>query len=369
MSAAVLFVLLASGSALGASFVRLNPLPGDSYTVADIMSGDGSTVLGRSFSASGASRQFIWDRVNGMRLTPELPGDPWGGARDLSGDGSTLVGRDTNGAYIWDAVDGRRVIDPLPGGSIGGLFVSGDGSTAVGRSGSSAFIWDAENGTRNLGNLPGGYNPAALAVSADGSVVAGRDVTQAGEEAFVWTAESGMQGLGALGDLPSAAFAVSADGSTVVGGSGSLLADEAFIWDETNGMRGLGYLPGGFLPGYTISLAFDVSGDGSVVVGWANSGYTSDVFFWDEANGMRELDVYLAAQGIDLTGWEMWLKHPSHSAFGDVPQISDDGLTIFGDGIYNGERAAWVAVIPEPSTALLTGGGLAALSLCASRRR
>lgn len=43
--------------------------------------------------------------------------------------------------------------------------------------------------------------------------------------------------------------------------------------------------------------------------------------------------------------------------------VSDDGLTIVGWGSNSsGQEEAWYAVIPEPSTGLLLGLGLAALA-------
>ena len=73
---------------------------------------------------------------------------------------------------------------------------------------------------------------------------------------------------------------------------------------------------------------------------------------------MRSLqDVLEADLGLDLTGWKL------RSARG----VSDDGLTIAGWGTNpSGSIEAWIAVIPEPSTALLLASGLAALAV---RRR
>lgn len=121
---------------------------------------------------------------------------------------------------------------------------------------------------------------------------------------------------------------------------------------------GLGDLPGGSFG----SVATGVSADGSVVVGQSQSASGFEVFVWDSTNGMRELDQVLTNQGIDLTGWTLW------SAEG----VSHDGLTIVGYGT-NPSNAfeAWIAVIPEPSTALLLASGLGALAVgrSATRRR
>jgi probable HAF family extracellular repeat protein len=224
------------------------------------------------------------------------------------------------------------------------------------------------NGARDLGNLPDGSEAHAFAVSADGSRVAGGDSTSIGAEAFIWDSVNGMQGLGVLpggeSEPSSVAHGISADGSIVVGGSSSSFGNEAFIWDAANGMKGLGDLPNYF--GNFSSYATDVSADGSIVVGFglSNDGFTP--FVWDVVSGMRQLDVLLTTMGVDLDGWTLssWEVWPH-----DFPRISADGRTIIGSAVYFGQPTGFVAVIPEPSTALLVGLGLAGLVLPGTRLR
>jgi len=81
-------------------------------------------------------------------------------------------------------------------------------------------------------------------------------------------------------------------------------------------------------------------------------------FVWDELHGMRDLKAVLENFGLDLTGWSLT------SATG----ISLDGLTIVGDGLNpEGRTEAWVAVIPEPSTAALLALGLVVFGLRRAR--
>jgi len=117
---------------------------------------------------------------------------------------------------------------------------------------------------------------------------------------------------------------------------------------------------GDFAGGATLSQAFGTSADGSVVVGRGMSALGNEAFIWDSANGMRELDQVLANElGLDLTGWTLT------SAAG----ISADGLTIAGYGTNpSGNTEAWIAVIPEPSSALLLASGLATLAVRRRRR-
>jgi len=115
-------------------------------------------------------------------------------------------------------------------------------------------------------------------------------------------------------------------------------------------MRGLGDLPGGNFS----SFAQGISADGTVIVGASNVASGSEAFIWDNANGMRSLSFLLTSLGIDLGGLRLT----------DAMGISADGLTIVGNGInLSGYAEAWIAVIPEPGTALLLGLGLVGLAL------
>jgi uncharacterized membrane protein len=87
-----------------------------------------------------------------------------------------------------------------------------------------------------LGDLPGGGSNEAMAVSADGSIIAG---TISGDEAFI--RQNGVvTGFGDLlgGQVVSIARGISADGSTVVGASNSALGREAHRWTTQGGMVG-----------------------------------------------------------------------------------------------------------------------------------
>ena len=65
--------------------------------------------------------------------------------------------------------------------------------------------------------------------------------------------------------------------------------------------------------------------------------------------GDRTIELGLDSDGSDLISAE---------------GISADGLTIVGFGTNpSGDIEAWIAVIPEPSTALLLASGLAALAV------
>lgn len=344
----------------------LNPNSVFRSSVALGVSDDGSTVVGTDRSGSSPSA-VSWDGANEIQELVPMTGGGFiaSSANAISADGSTIAGR-TDGfdlqATLWDAAHGIRRLGNLPGAfSSEALAISADGTRVVGKDSNSsrteAFIWDTANGMQGLGDLPGGnFFSQANGISGDGSIVVGLASTASGNEAFIWDAANGMQGLGDLsgGRIFSQAKAISADGSTVVGLSSSDSGYESFIWDATNGMRGLGDLPGGSFYGE----ALGVSGDGSIVVGksFGESGL-SEAFIWDSASGMQSLQVLLSSLGVDLTDWQLW------TAYG----ISADGTTIIGSARNpDGFTEAFVAVIPEPSTALLFGFGLIGLG---ARRR
>jgi uncharacterized membrane protein len=157
-----------------------------------------------------------------------------------------------------------------------------------------------------------------------------------------------------LGDDRGTADAVSADGLTIAGSFNFGLGNEAATWTAGGGWVGLGDLPGGIHH----SFVRDISGDGSIVVGQSETDAGRETFIWDTAHGMRRLqDVLAADYGLDLDGWDLV------EALG----ISSDGLAIVGSGINPaGDHEAWIATIPEPSTAALLALGLVGIAM---RRR
>jgi probable HAF family extracellular repeat protein len=190
----------------------------------------------------------------------------------------------------------------LPGAAVGSaaLAVSADGSVVVGVGDSGALNageaarWTAATGWVGLGDLPGGsFLSIATDVSADGSVICGNGTTvpyspYSPQEAFVWTATGGMVGLGGLANpVNSRAEAISDDGTTIVGVTTTAAGNEAFLWTLGTGMVALGDLPGGSV----YSHALSVSADGSVVVGYSASTFNLQAFRWTAVTGMVSLGV------------------------------------------------------------------------------
>jgi uncharacterized membrane protein len=141
------------------------------------------------------------------------------------------------------------------------------------------------------------------------------------------------------GGISATALAISNDGSVIAGQGGtSLYGSVAFRWARSTGMTSLGILPG--IVSEPNSQAQSVSRDGSVIVGYSydESGQTAMV--WDAVHGMRSVKTILQDSGLDLTGWTLW----------EANGISDDGSVIVGIGINpGGSVEGWIAVIPEPT--------------------
>lgn len=124
-------------------------------------------------------------------------------------------------------------------------------------------------GAEFVGLGVGSGTDEATAVSGDGNVVAGRNIT--GTLGWRWSAADGVE---YLGFQPSD---VSFDGSTIVGTFGFF---EAARWTHATGMIKMNDLAPN--DGTPYSLAFGVSADGSVIVG-ATAGAP---FLWNQADGM-----------------------------------------------------------------------------------
>jgi probable HAF family extracellular repeat protein len=358
----------AGPASAGVGFQGLDDLAGGGFlSEPHSVSGDGSTVVGRSTSASG-SEGFRWTAGSGMVGLGDLPGGTFSSdAVDVSYDGSVVVGYGLGAAgqeaTRWTAGSGWVGLGELAGGGFGSVAfgVSADGSTVVGGSlganGYEAARWTSGGGWLGFGQA--GYNESlAYSVSADGSKAVGllgQPLTTPpppGLQGFQWTMADGIEGLGFLpgGSDESHASRISADGTAIVGFSDSPAGRQAYRWTLADGMIGLGDLPGGEFG----SGAVGTSADGSIVVGYSDTDSGSEAFIWDQANGMRNLrDLLVSEYGIDLTGWSLTF----------ASDVSDDGLTIVGTGINpSGETEGWIATIPEPTTAaILAVGALAAL--------
>jgi probable HAF family extracellular repeat protein len=346
-TACLLWLLTTASFAHAAATVTsLGYLPGDNYSYATAVSGDGSVVVGGSalqpYVGGGSYQAFRWTTNSGMLALGHLPGDNYSQAFGVSGDGSVIVGSsDTDyisagQAFRWTAGSGMVGLGYLPGHTnSSAAAVSSNGLVIVGTSGLpgadslyyqnyagapgryEAFRWSTGSGMAGLGYLPGGTNSSAHGVSADGLVIVGTSSSASGNQAFRWSAGSGMVGLGYLpGDTSSSASGASTDGSVIIGTSSSSAGAQVFRWTAASGMVALGYLPGD-----QFSYGNAVNADGAVVVGQSFNSYLA--FRW-------------AGSGIQSL--------PIDGGFG----VSADGNTIVGQGEQtDGRSIALVATITD----------------------
>jgi probable HAF family extracellular repeat protein len=322
VSAQCVYEALGSGST-GAMFQGLG-----NWRVRGI-SADGSVVVG-SRQVGTDSEAVRWTRETGLVGLGHLAGGNKSYAYAASQDGTVIVGASDSGtaglqAFRWTQSSGLEALGTLPGDSTSQAYdVTADGSLVVGKSGNRATVWTAAEG---LQPLPGiGDISAAHAVSADGSVIAGesRGEGDVGPMAFRWTAGCGLVNITPDEGMSSRAAGISADGYTVVGTDGNV--DDAFIWTPNTCA-----INPDTIEDAAQSLACDASADGSIVVGFGN-----DSIIWDMARGGAAAylkDVLTDELGLDLTGWQIE---------GSV-YISDDGLTIAGNGNGPDDHAAWIA--------------------------
>lgn len=338
------------------SIVSIGLPPGGAFSGANAVSANGAVVAANVDMASG----YRWTS-SGLAGIGLLPGASGTSAEDISSDGSVIVGgvffsapEETVRAHRWSSAGGLQELGVLPGGVASvASGVSGDGNVVTGVSfdmdfNAVAFRWTSGGGMQSLGTLPGGATSEGRKVSRDGGTIIGIAGTSAGDRAFAWTQSGGMRNLGLLspGDGASSAWGVSADGTVVVGISGV----KPVVW--TNGVA----QDIGTLPGATSAIAFTVSDDGSLVGGYSFFGLDATATLWSQALGTVDLNSYLPTLGIDLTGWELDYTR----------DISADGMTIVGEGLFNGEPRGWVVTIPSPGAVAVLGlGGL----MTAARRR
>lgn len=345
---AAALALAATGTLLATppTFIGLGKLPGGNASGAAGISANGTYVVGYSTTPQG-DRAIRWSKTTGMQSLGVLPGGVSSRAVAVSADGSKVAGYgltpDGERAFRWSN-GGLQSLGTLPGGSysISG-DISNDGSVIVGYSntlvdGSTqyrAFRWRANEGMQDLGLMAGGSSSYAQGVSGDGSIVIG--VGDADESfdfrAFRYT-DSTMTNLGTITDIGkwTIAFGCSDDGRAVVG-YGRVLADVvAFRWTPEQGMLNLGKFPGS-----DNTIARSVSADGNVIVGGSAALAGDIAFLWTKKLGLTDLNTYLQARGVNLTGWTLTSANA----------ISNDGLTIAGDGFHNGVPEGWVAFLGQ----------------------
>jgi hypothetical protein len=318
------------------------PLPVTGGATLSGMSEDGQLVLVNPQAALGGEA---------LLFSPDGTSAPAGIARGpaLVAASGVLVGVSppTSDAFALLRRPRAGEIEPLgalPFGSnqFGFTGATPDASTIVGYSFAETFqpfrYTDADGLVFGLEGLPETADGATIdALSRDGRALAG--VTMLGSQrrsVFRWTEADGVVELAPV--VPStpgidpAAMALSDDGSVLVfsretnAESGDF---SAFRWTASDGIQAL-------TPGIQ-SAATLVSGDGSVIIGQTLDVEAYRAYVWTPARGARAIRAELEAAGVDLTGW----------SFGTPQALSRDGKVGVGVGTCGGVTTVYRLVLPE----------------------
>lgn len=172
--------------------------PNVTTSVANDVSADGTVVVGDATLLGGGQSGFFYDRSLGGAATMVMIGTLPGGvsfstANAVSADGTTVVGSAQNAGFVnrairWTQADGIQELGDLDG-TVGGITfaegVSGDGSIIVGTgitgAGERAFRWTADTNTQNLMtllqdegvDLTGTVLTSAVDITPDGKYIVG----------------------------------------------------------------------------------------------------------------------------------------------------------------------------------------------------
>ncbi len=241
--------------------------------------------------------------------------------------------------------------------------VSGDGQVVLGRTGDSdtqARRWSQTGGTQGFGPLSGtplglGWAASAYASNTDGSLITGYarvtisnvPIPQVISTPFVWDAVNGARTIPlANGSLPAAlATDMNPAGTVIVGVDITQPVARLFRWSQPTGYQFFGVTS----DINEVSAIPRTSADGNAVVAGLN--------YWSPSTGVITIQQLLTQSGCTFTGWTIT----------GAAGISDDGLTIAGNGVSpTGQTQAWIATVPSPGAGV---AGVAVLACRTLRRR
>lgn len=341
------------------------------------VSGDGATIV-----TTQSGRGPIKITENGIEDLPVLPGSDWTRADLISQDGSTVIGRETFNNTISQIRWTDAGISVLPDAHYRAISANGD--VLVGEADNRPVRWTEATGLQELPSSPS-LSPEPLNVwgmSSDGrwSVggTTGHDVFRADQRHAVrWDGLSPPQRLPPSDESWGAgALDVTIDGSTVVG---AVFLDEespdprekfvrvAGIWTEETGMVPLhdllvtDYGLGDVLDGWMFDTVFDITDDGRFMVGLGrNPSGTLEAFLVD-LGGVALLGDYNNNGVVEQADLDLVLLHWGSSA----AAVPDTWINDLPEGLVDQEEldavllgwgntaALGTASVPEPSGILL----------------
>ena len=350
---------------------------------------------------------------------PLLPGRTTNDCECISPDGETIGGVcpvPTPAAFTWSVPTGTVNIGNPTGGNISltGMSTLGQAISLTMQTGPTyqAFRWTPGGGYQDLVGF-GTNLTFATGISRDGTVVSGYATPQNDNiyayQAYRWTTSGGFQGLGPYGGIGTTiSSGVSGDGSTILGGviffgpwagltwkpgigyqsigvvnadatmcsassyNGAVIAgyqfnaSEGFYWTSGTGMQ---LLSASSPTQYNSFRPVGMTTEGiAVVVNMSSSlpPYGDNAGVWTPGLGMTDLPTLLAAEGVNLAGWQITR----------VAGVSADGKRLAGTGFYQGVKRGWyvsgIRPICGPRVSLLPSnvsacsGGTASFSTLAA---
>lgn len=178
---------------------------------------------------------------------------------------------------------------------------------------------------QGIGDLPGGTNFSdCRVISANGTVVAGTGSSASTQEAIYWTQQGGIQRTGLVPGYSSGHYpiAVSADGSLIAGEVWNMSGETVpFLWSADGGIQKLDNSNGL----YKIASVRGMSSDGSIISGYVNTsttlfGSADQPCYWTKDGSLHILtppinDTFSThADAVSGDGSKILLNHATNPA-------------------------------------------------------
>lgn len=279
---------------------------------------------------------------------------------------------------------GYYMVGKTPSAADTGLLWNGDGTTG----GASLTTWSVvgPSATTKAGTVTG-ITPAGVAVGE--ARASSANIRRGYVYDSATATRTFLLGLPGRTDNRAQPQGISADGATVVGYGrkydADLGYDSPFYWTKDAGgawsvAKKLGRLaiydsdPSIQAGVYSSSFAFSADQTGKIIVGTEYPGLEVGAF-WDttvlDGNGLPQVNIlkdWLAAHGVDVSGWSNLGRTYSAYTVDGVTYVSGDGAWITDPIAGTTVTRGFIAAIPEPaSLMLLTLGGALLLRRRSSR--
>ena len=344
VSASALALLASSPSAfcLQATLIKLDPAAFSDISPAKLNS-DGTVAIGALIGSPGSPSRgaMRWEASTGAVPVSSESGPLW----DVSADGSVIAGSIDRIVFTWPfrwtATGGVQIIAPR---NYLLSAMSSDASTHAGVSPTGKVVrWTELGGLEDL-FTPASPGAECVALSADGSAIAGATTSGVRRRPFLWTAATGPVFFAGTPVDSLSPKDLSEDGLTVVGtrtppGSG---VSTGFVWSAAQGLVELDQLPAGA----NGLIPASISGDGQMVVGWMQRPTEPNKpFVWNAAVGAIE----------PLFGPAFGLADPNPSLQSCAVSVSADGNAILGYTQLNlTQREAWIVYLSSPPSSTVS---------------